>query len=67
MRKVAIATDSVAQGAKEQVKSELPQTSIEVLDSQTVTAAEGFIALAAARELLVLPSTPKTKRRPVVA
>jgi len=35
--------------AKEQAKSELPETTIEVLDSQTVTAAEGFIALAAAR------------------
>ena len=35
--------------AKEQAKSELPQTSIEVLDSLTVTASEGFIALAAAR------------------
>ena len=35
--------------AREQAKSELPQTSIEVLDSQTVTAAEGFVALAAAR------------------
>ena len=35
--------------AKEQAKSELPETAIEVLDSQTVTAAEGFIALAAAR------------------
>jgi len=35
--------------AKEQVKDELPQTSIEVLDSQTCAAAEGFIALAAAR------------------
>ena len=35
--------------AKEQAKTELPQTAIEVLDSQTVTAAEGFIALAAAR------------------
>ena len=40
---------SVAQGAKEQAKTELPQTSIEVLDSQTATATEGFIALAAAR------------------
>ena len=39
----------VAQGAKEQVKTELPQTSIEVFDSQTTTAAEGFVALAAAR------------------
>jgi len=35
--------------AKEQVKDELPQTSIEVLDSRTVAVAEGFIALAAAR------------------
>ena len=35
--------------AKEQAKSELSQTSIEVLDSRSVTAAEGFIALAAAR------------------
>ena len=35
--------------AKEQARSELPQTSIEVLDSQTVTASQGFIALAAAR------------------
>lgn len=39
----------VAQGAKEQAKTELPQTTIVVLDSLTVTAAEGFIALAAAR------------------
>ncbi|GAG84050.1 unnamed protein product [marine sediment metagenome] len=40
---------NVTQGAKEQARIELPQTSIEVLDSQTATAAEGFIALAAAR------------------
>jgi DegV family protein with EDD domain len=40
---------SVAQGAKEQIKSELPDTAIEVLDSQTATPAEGFVALAAAR------------------
>ena len=40
---------NVARVAKEQAESELPQTSIEVLDSQTATAAEGFIALAAAR------------------
>ena len=39
----------VAQGAKEQINDELPQVSIEVLDSETVTAAEGFVALAAAR------------------
>jgi DegV family protein with EDD domain len=38
-----------AQGAKEQIKAELPQTTIEVLDSETVTAAQGFVALAAAR------------------
>ena len=35
--------------AREQAKTELPRTAIEVMDSQTVTAAEGFIALAAAR------------------
>lgn len=40
---------NVAQQTREQAKTELPQTSIEVLDSQTVTAAEGFVALAAAR------------------
>ena len=39
----------VALLAKEQAKAELPQTSIEVLNSQTVSAAEGFVALAAAR------------------
>ena len=43
------AVHDVAQGAKEQIKSELPHISIEVLDSQIATAAEGFIALAAAR------------------
>ena len=35
--------------AKEQTKPEIPQTSIKILDSQTATAAQGFIALAAAR------------------
>ncbi len=35
--------------AKEQAKIELPQVSIEVVDSQMVTAAQGFVALAAAR------------------
>jgi len=40
---------TAALDAKEQVKAELPQITIEVLDSQTVAAAEGFIALAAAR------------------
>ena len=39
----------VAQLAKEQARDELPQTSIEVVDSLTATAAEGFVALAAAR------------------
>jgi DegV family protein with EDD domain len=35
--------------AKEQAKSEIPDTLIEVMDSQNVIAAEGFIAMAAAR------------------
>jgi len=35
--------------AKEQAKQELPQTQIEVLDSGTCAAAEGFVVLAAAR------------------
>ncbi|MBA7482638.1 DegV domain-containing protein [subsurface metagenome] len=39
----------MARVAKEQAKTELPGISVEVLDSQTVTAAEGFVALAAAR------------------
>lgn len=39
----------MARVAKEEAKSELPDTNIEVFDSQTVTAAEGFVALAAAR------------------
>jgi len=39
----------VARVAKERAKTELPQTTIEVLDSQSVTASEGFVALAAAR------------------
>ncbi len=40
---------SSAQTAKEIAKEQLPQITVEVLDSETVTAAEGFIALAAAR------------------
>jgi DegV family protein with EDD domain len=40
---------NVALNAKELVKTELPNTSIEVIDSRTATPAEGFIALAAAR------------------
>jgi len=35
--------------AKQRLKAEFPQTSIEVVDSQTATAAQGFVALAAAR------------------
>ncbi|MBI4295226.1 MAG: DegV family protein [Chloroflexi bacterium] len=41
---------NTAQLAAEQMKTEYPNVSIEVLDSMTATAAEGFIALAAARE-----------------
>lgn len=40
---------NVARGAREQARMELPETSIEVVDSQTVAAAEGFVVLAAAR------------------
>lgn len=40
---------SAALEAKEQAKAELPQASIEVMDSQICAAAEGFIGLAAAR------------------
>jgi len=39
----------MARVAKEQAKEELPQTQIEVLDSRTAAAAEGFVVLAAAR------------------
>lgn len=46
--KLSGANDAAKQ-AREEVKEELPQLSIEVLDSLTVTAAEGFVALAAAR------------------
>jgi len=35
--------------AREHIKKELPRLSIEVLDSRTATASEGFVALAAAR------------------
>ena len=42
-------TYNVAQVAKKQAETELPRASIEVLDSRTTTAAEGFVALAAAR------------------
>ena len=40
---------NVAQRSKELFKTELPQISIEVIDSRTATPAEGFVALAAAR------------------
>ncbi|MFC1923828.1 DegV family protein [Chloroflexota bacterium] len=40
---------NVALLAKDMVKEELPHTTIEILDSQTATGAEGFIVLAAAR------------------
>jgi DegV family protein with EDD domain len=40
---------SSALEAKELAGDELPQTPIEVIDSQTATAAEGFVVLAAAR------------------
>ena len=43
------ATYDIAQVAKERAEAELSRTAIEVLDSQTTTAAEGFVALAAAR------------------
>jgi len=46
--KLSMVYDSALE-AKERAQAEFPQTSIEVLDSQTATAAEGFIALAAAR------------------
>ncbi len=46
--KLSVAYESALE-AKERAKVELPQTAIEVLDSQTVTAAQGFVALAAAR------------------
>jgi len=41
--------NEVALQAIEEAKKELPQISIEVVDSQTVTAAEGLVALAGAR------------------
>ena len=46
--KLSMLYDS-ARLAKEQAKEELPGTTIEILDSGTATAAEGFVALAAAR------------------
>ena len=46
--KLSIGYD-MANVAKEEAKTELPQVSVEVLDSQNVTAAQGFVALVAAR------------------
>jgi DegV family protein with EDD domain len=43
------ATIDAANLARKQAKAELPRTSIEVMDSQMATAAEGLVALAAAR------------------
>jgi len=43
------ALHDTAQVAKEQAKQELPQTTIELLDSRTCAAAEGYVVLAAAR------------------
>ncbi len=40
---------NMARVAKEQAEAEFPGSSVVVMDSQTVTAAEGFVALAAAR------------------
>ena len=40
---------NVAHAARERAKTELPGVAIEVLDSHTATAAQGFIVLAAAR------------------
>jgi len=42
-------THDVAKLAKEQAEAEFPETSIEVVDSQLATAAEGLVALAAAQ------------------
>jgi len=50
---------NVALMAKKQAESEFPQTSIEVLDSQTVSAAEGFVVLAAARAVEEGKSLPE--------
>jgi len=46
--KLSVVYDAALE-AEELARAELPQASIEVVDSRTATAAEGFIALAAAR------------------
>jgi len=45
--------------AKELAKDELPGTSIEILDSQTATTAEGFVAMAAARAAMAGKDLPE--------
>jgi DegV family protein with EDD domain len=50
--KLSMVHDSALK-AKERARGELPQNSIEVVDSKTATAAEGFVALAAARAVEV--------------
>ena len=40
---------NVAQQTREQVKGDLPNTTIEIIDSETATAAEGIVALEAAK------------------
>lgn len=46
--KLSMVYDS-AYVAKQQAENELPETTIEIMDSHTATAAEGFVALAGAR------------------
>ncbi len=47
-RKLSMAFDSALQ-AKELAREELPETTIEVLDSESAAGSQGFVALAAAR------------------
>ncbi len=56
--KLSMVYDS-ARLAKEQAENELPGTTIEILDSRTATAAEGFVALAAARAAEAGKSLPE--------
>ena len=53
---------NTAQVARELVREELPSISIEVFDSLTTTAAEGFIALAAASAAAQKKSLPEVVR-----
>lgn len=54
--------NSVAHVAREQVKTLLPHVSIEVVDSQMVTAAQGMVVLAAARSAARGESLPAVIR-----